>query len=234
MAMQEGDLVMCTVDRIVGTTVFVKIEDNGEGTIITSEIAPGRIRNIREYVVPGKKIVCKILRIEGKHIHLSLRRVTQKEKKELVEKYEHEKSSIAILKRITPDADKKIEKIKQKEASVYEFLQKSAEKPENLKPYLKDDEIEKLLAILKEKKEKAAVSVKQEFWLSSARSDGLSVIKEILSPYKDKISYLAGGRYSLKIIADDYKKANHEIAEILDEIEKKAKEMRLKFERKAK
>jgi len=66
--LKEGDNVLCTVEKIVGTTVFVKIEDNGGGgSIIVSEIAPGRIRNLRDYVVPNKKIVCKVLRMEREH-----------------------------------------------------------------------------------------------------------------------------------------------------------------------
>jgi len=44
----EGDLVLCNVTQLGKTTVFVKIEGNGEGTIVTSEIAPGRIRNLRD------------------------------------------------------------------------------------------------------------------------------------------------------------------------------------------
>ena len=84
--LEEGQIVLCTVEKIVGTTVFVKIQEDGEGTLITSEISPGRIRNLRDYVVPGKKIVCKILHIRGNRIHLSLRRVKQNEKKELLDK----------------------------------------------------------------------------------------------------------------------------------------------------
>ena len=103
---------MCTVDRIVGTIVFVKIDGNGEGSIILSEIAPGRIRNLRDYVVPKKRIVCKILRISGDRIDLSLRRVTQKEKKELIEQYKQEKSYISVLKSILGEkADKIIDDI---------------------------------------------------------------------------------------------------------------------------
>jgi translation initiation factor 2 alpha subunit (eIF-2alpha) len=75
MELEEGTVVLCTVTKIVGTSVFVKLDDyNKEATIITSEIAPGRIRNLRDYVVPNKKIVCKILRIDNKgQIDLSLR-----------------------------------------------------------------------------------------------------------------------------------------------------------------
>src|SRR3989344_3778690 len=104
--LEEGDIVLCTVERIMGTVVFVKIhpsESNKselEGSIITAEIAPGRIRNLREYVVPKKMIVCKIIRIspDRRHIDLSLRRVTGKEKKEVLDNYKAEKNSESILK----------------------------------------------------------------------------------------------------------------------------------------
>ena len=100
MALESGDVVLCTVDRIVGTTVFVNIEGNGEGFIVFSEIAPGRIRNIRDYVFPKKKIVCKVLRISADRVDLSFRRVTLKEQKELKERYKEERSLINILRTI--------------------------------------------------------------------------------------------------------------------------------------
>ena len=74
--MEEYQNVLCTVTKIDGTTVFVKLDSGEDGTIVVSEIAPGRIRNLRDYVVPGKKIVCKILSIEHNNIHLSLRSVS--------------------------------------------------------------------------------------------------------------------------------------------------------------
>ena len=57
--LQEGELVLCTVDKIMGTTVFVRLENNVEGTITLSEIAPGRIRNLRDYVAPGKGLYAR-------------------------------------------------------------------------------------------------------------------------------------------------------------------------------
>jgi len=232
--MQEGNLVLCTVEKIEKTTVFVKIEGNGSGTIITSEIAPGRIRNLREYVVPGKRIVCKVLKIDSTgNINLSLRRVTGKEKKEVLERYEKEKSYLAIIKNITPKVDEIVKKIKEKEVSLYDFFAKVKESPKILEQYFNKSEIEKFLAIIKEK-EKKEVFVKSEFDLSSDLPDGLTKLKEILLPYKDQITYLAAGRFMVKVISDDYKKANHKIQEILEDIEKKAKALHLKFERKEK
>src|SRR3990172_307397 len=117
MELEVGDAVLCTVDRIVGTVVFVKIhglEKETEGSIVMSEVAPGRIRNIRDYVVPHKKIVCKVLRIGSNgHIDLSLRRVTQKESKEVKKKTENEQSYEKILKSVIKDrAEQALEKIR--------------------------------------------------------------------------------------------------------------------------
>ena len=81
--MEEGDLALCTVEKVTNTITFARLPDGEEGTIVSSEIAPGRIKHMREYVVPNKKIVCKILGIDGNHIHLSLGGSTSKRKKEL-------------------------------------------------------------------------------------------------------------------------------------------------------
>lgn len=105
---EEGQIVLCTVNQILGTTVFVKLEDyNIEGTITTSEIAPGRIRNLRDYVVPGKKIACKILSIRENKVQLSLRRVKPVERKELLDKIEKIKSYKAILKTVLGEEESK-------------------------------------------------------------------------------------------------------------------------------
>ena len=75
---EEDEIVMCTVTKIFPHSVFVNIDElNKTGVIHISEISPGRIRNIRDFVKQDKKIICKVLRInkERGHIDLSLRRV---------------------------------------------------------------------------------------------------------------------------------------------------------------
>ena len=126
--LEVGDVVLCTVGRIEKTIVFVKIEDenkNLEGSVIMSEIAPGRIRNIREYVVPKKKIVCKVLRISGNRIDLSLRRVTKKEKQEVLEDYKQERSYINILKSIIGNKAEEVKKEILKKDQIYDFFEES-------------------------------------------------------------------------------------------------------------
>ena len=59
MELEIGDLVLCTVEKVEKTIVFVKMENGDGGSITISEIAPGRIRNIRRYVVQKKKLFVK-------------------------------------------------------------------------------------------------------------------------------------------------------------------------------
>jgi len=232
---EEGDLVLCTVKRIVGTTVFVNIEENEkEATIITSEIAPGRIRNLRDYVVPGKKIICKILNIDKTgNVHLSLRRVTEKEKKQVQEIHQKERNALSILKTVNmQEAEKTAEKIKKK-FYLYDFLQNAKQNPKILEQYFPKPEAEKILKILRERKEKQ-IEIKKQFSLSTSKSNGITIIKKILSPYKDKIIYLAAGKFTVKIKADDYKKANQELQKILKQIEQDAEKQNLEFQMKEK
>lgn len=229
--LEPGDIVLCTVDRIVGTVVFVKIDGNGEGAIIMSEVAPGRIRNLRDYVVPKKRIACKILRVSGDRIDLSLRRVTQKEQKEILEQEGQEKSSRSILKTILGEAlaEEKISKIHEKNSSVHEFLQQAKETPKKMEEFFEKEHAKRILDILNSQKQKKA-EVKKEVLLTSNAGDGIEKIRETFAEKgRAEVKYLSGGRYSIKLEDTDIKKADNSLKLILQGIEKKAKKEGLQF-----
>ncbi|MFH1801713.1 MAG: hypothetical protein ABH804_02695 [archaeon] len=227
--LEEGDVVMCTVDRIVGTVVFVKIDGNGEGGIILSEIAPGRIRNLRDYVVPKKRIVCKVLRILGDRIDLSLRRVTQKEQKKALEQFNLEKSYLNILKSVLKEkTDSAVEKIT-KEDTLYNFLEESKENPAMLEKIIEKSEAKKILEIIKNQKQKK-YSLKKEISLTTKKPDGITTIKEAFRGLKNiKLKYISAGRYSLETEDNSIKSADQKIKEVFSEIEKRAKENNMEF-----
>ena len=194
-----------------------------------SEVAPGRIRNRRDYVVPKKKIVCKVLRIYGNRIGLSLRRVTQKERKEVMDHFKQEKSYISILKSVLAEkADKTIKDILKKER-LYDFIEEVKQDPKKLEKLIGKKDSDKVLDILKSQKKKKAV-LKKEFSLKSSQPDGLNLIKDILGDIKEvDIKYISAGKYSIKTESDDLKKADNKLKEILEDISKKAKKNNMEF-----
>lgn len=229
--LEVGDLVLCTVEKIVGTAVFVEIDGmNIEGEIIMSEVAPGRIRNIRDYVVPKKKIVCKVLRIsEAGNIELSLRRVSQKEKKEVLEHSKQEKSYLSILKSVLgQDAEKTIAEIS-KEESLVSFLEEAKTNPAKLEKAAGEGNSKKILEILNMQKKKKTL-VKKEIRLTTTKPNGITLIKEILEIFRGvEVKYIAAGKYSLSIESEDVKAADKKIREMADIAEKEAKKLGVEF-----
>lgn len=225
------DIVICTVERIAGTVVFVNIDEFGkQGSIVLSEIAPGRIRNLRDYVFPGKKIICKILRISGDSIDLSLRRVTPKEQKEIRDRTKLKKSYESIFKTILGEkAEKIIYEIEEKE-DLYEFMEEARENPEPIEKILGKENAKKILDILNSQKKKKFM-IKKEIILTSSNQNGMSEIKKILGNLpRIEVSYISAGHYLLKIEDENPKKADQELKASLKDIEKKAKKEGLRFD----
>ena len=233
MKYEVGDVVLCTVERIVGTVVFVIFDNKVGGSIITSEIAPGRIRNLRDYVVPKKKIVCKIIRISpNENIDLSLRRVTQKEKKEVLERDKQEKSYVSILRSILGEkTDDTVKKISEKN-NLFDFFEESKQNPKELEKIIGKENASKVLEIVNSQKQKKS-TVKKEFHLTSKKSNGLASIKNILGNLKDvEVKYISAGKYLIKLESESPKFADNKIKEALKEIEEKSKKLGLEFKEK--
>ena len=229
--MEVGDIVICTVDRIIGTTVFVRIDGIPvEGSIVTSEIAPGRIRNLRDYVVPKKRIVCKILRIsESGNIDLSLRRVTQKEKKEAIEKSESEKSYRSILKSILGENAEKVLQEILKEDDLPSFLEDAKTNPEKLEKLIGKEDAKRILDVLKVEKKKKTI-IKKEIHLTTTKPNGITLIKKVLEIFKGvNAKYIAAGKYSLELESSDVKTADKQLKELIDNAEKESKKLGIEF-----
>jgi translation initiation factor 2 alpha subunit (eIF-2alpha) len=232
-SLEVGDFVLCTVDRIVGTVVFVKIFVENreiEGGIVMSEVAPGRIRNIRDYVVPKKKIVCKVLRVSPQgNIDLSLRRVTQKEKKEVIEQDKQEKSYISILKSILGDKLENTIKEISKEEKLFSFIEEAKTNPERLEKIVGKENSKRILDILNIQKKKKA-TVKKEIHLTTTKPNGIILIKKIFEIFKGiKIKYISAGRYSLELESEDIKIADKKIRDMIDIAEKDSKKLGIEF-----
>ncbi len=233
MELEVGDLVLCTVDRIVGTVVFVKMQIENrevEGSIVMSEIAPGRIRNLRDYVVPKKKIVCKVLRISGNgNIELSLRRVSQKEKKEVIEQDKQEKSYLSILKSILGDKAEEAVREILKQERLYSFLEEARTNPENLERITGKENSKKILEILNVQKKKKT-ALKKEIDITSIKPNGISLIKKILEMFAGvNVRYISAGRYSLELESEEIKSADKKVRDMIEKAEKEAKKLGIEF-----
>ncbi|MBT6689936.1 hypothetical protein HN903_04815 [archaeon] len=228
--MEEGDIIPCKVKEVTNTITFVEMPNGQEGTIISSEIAAGRIKLMRQYVVPNKQVVCKVLRIEGDHAHLSLRRVTSKEKKEVMQKTKQTQAISVAFKQILKEKEKDVnEKILNDFKDLSEFAVSVRTKPELLQKYIPKENQKAIEKIINKKRKNE--QLRQKIKIKCLENNGIERIRKIFNLKNDnlKVTYISAGKFSLRLTVEDFKTGKKDMAEILEELEKRAKENNCEF-----
>jgi translation initiation factor 2 alpha subunit (eIF-2alpha) len=168
-----------------------------------------------------------------------LRRVSTKEKKEVLENYQKEKEIFAVLNIIVKDKkriDEMVKKLRQK-SNFVEFCGNVAVNAPGCMLLLEEsgfekDEANKFVEIIKEKVQEKKATVKTKFTITSDAANGIEKIKKILVELEDKakINYMGSSNYLLTIEDNNYKEANRKLREALDLLVTKAKESECKIE----
>jgi translation initiation factor 2 subunit 1 len=232
---EEDELVLCTVTKIFPHSVFCNLDEFGRtGVIHISEIAPGRIRNIRNYVRHGKKVICKVLRINKQkgHIDLSLRRVNEGQKRgkknEIKQEILAEKIVEFIAKKKKQDVKKLYDIITRKVFEKYLTLYSCFEDVINNKVKLADLGIDKNLAkeleeIINQRITPPEVGIKGKFKIKLYDGRGIEIIKNVLKEGKSisediEIIYESAGNYNVVVKAKDYQEAENKLKKLTDKV----------------
>src|SRR5512136_2263331 len=102
-----GDLVIATIETVTDYGAYAKLDEYGKrGLLHVSEISSSWIRNIRDFVREGQKLVLKVLRVDKEkgHIDLSLRRVNKRERIEKVKSWKEDRKGVALLSAVADKA----------------------------------------------------------------------------------------------------------------------------------
>lgn len=219
---EEGELVLCTVTKIHFHSVFVNLDEYSKtGLVHISEVSPGRIRNLRDFVVEGKKIVCKVLRVDQSrgHIDLSLRRVNESQKRLKISEIKQEQLAEKIVEYVAKKMNIAVtnlyrilkEKIFGKYDSLYICFQDVAKGGVTLKSMGIEDNLSKELEeFIKQRIKEGSVEVKGTLSLKTYAPDGLTIIKEALQKAENKakgviIRYRSAGNYKITVKSTSYK-----------------------------
>jgi translation initiation factor 2 alpha subunit (eIF-2alpha) len=227
--MNEGDLLLGTVEKVTNTITIVRLENGEEGTIVSSEIAPGRIKHLRQYVVPNKKIVCKVLALNGCHIHLSLRRVNSKERKEVLEKYKQTQATKVAFNQILGNDSKEESKILKDFESLVNFINSAKEDESLIEKYIPKKSQEAIKKVVEKRRKKQ--ELRHKIQIKCLEDDGVKKIKEIFKTNDSdiNITYISAGNFNLKLTVDDFKQGKKKMAELVQELEAKSKKCNCEF-----
>ncbi len=226
---EVGDLVVATVRRVVDYGAYVYLDEYGkEGLLHISEISSSWVRNIRDHVREGQKVVLKVLRVnpEKGHVDLSLRRVTKRERIEKLYQWKHERRAESLLRSaaeklgLTPEQiyEKAGVILEEKFGGLYEGLERAVREGAEalVKAGVPKEIAATLEEIAKEKIRVPMVKIKGVFELQCYKPNGVNVIKDALLSAKKvsegsnaqvRLYVVAPPRYSIEVLAEDYRKA---------------------------
>lgn len=237
---QEDELVLCTVTAVQYHSVFCTLDEYGNrtGMIHISEVAPGRIRNIRDFVKEGKKIVCKVLRVnqEKGHIDLSLRRVNENQKRQKLNSIKQEQLAEKIIEHAAKQHLKKPEEIYAvlakeilpKYGALFTAFEEIAQEKFDLTKVIDKKLAQDITTAIKQRIKPKEVSVDGDITLTCYAPNGIELVKEALHKAHDTkskpvIRYKGAGTYHVSVTANDYKNAEKLLKTAVDAVLETAK-----------
>ncbi len=227
---ERGELVLATVKSVTDYGAYVTLEEyeNKEGLLHRSEISTSWVRNIRNHVREGQKLVLKVLRVnpDKKHIDLSRKRVNKRERIDKLYSFKHERKAEGFLRITAEKLKKSIKEITEEAATpmeetygnVYTALEEANRQgPEALtKAGVPSDIAQALAELAQERIRPPLVEIKGALQLTSTKPDGVNVVKRALqaaqktqtsTTAKIHMYTIAPPKYRIKVEAEDYKQA---------------------------
>ncbi|NJE84821.1 translation initiation factor IF-2 subunit alpha [Thermococcus sp. CX2] len=238
---EEGEFVIATVKSIHPYGAFLKLDEypGKEGFMHISEVASTWVKNIRDFVKEGQKIVAKVIRVDPSkgHIDLSLKRVNQQQRKAKLQEYKRAQKAENLLKMAAEKLGKDFDTawrevwvpLEEEYGEVYAAFEDAAQNGiEVLKGIIPDEWLEPLNEVVTNYVEVPTVTIDAEFEITVPKPNGIEIIKEALIRARDRVNeekdievkftYQGAPRYRIDITAPDYYKAEEVLEDIAEEI----------------
>jgi translation initiation factor 2 subunit 1 len=235
-----NDIIVCKITKITDFGVFVALLefDDMEGFVHISQVSSTWIKNIHNHVKINSVRAAKVLKIdtEKNHIDLSLSKVNDADEKRKIADYRLFLRAQGLMNVIAKDLEITLDKaweeigdkIIEKESNLYKGFVNIIKYGQNFYTDVDSKYRKQLFDILSRNiavKDKEIISVLK---ISSTESNGAEIIKKALIKInKDhgssQVTYVAPGRYEIKVTAKDFKIASKKFDEISADILKSLK-----------
>jgi len=234
---EAGEVVVCTVREITSHGIYVNLDqyDGTNGFLHISEISTGWVRNIDRVAKVSQKLILKVIRVNRarREIDLSLRQVTNEERRQRVIEWKREERALTIIdaakKKLSIDDARTKQlrgKLEGEFGTLYAALETAARTGEKgLTPAgLSDQEVKTVAEIAAEKITPPRYEVGALVEVSSRSPEGIEQVKRTLlaaasAPSAEvHITYAGAPRYRVRITADDYKQAEKAMDSVIEKI----------------
>jgi translation initiation factor 2 subunit 1 len=230
---EVGDHVIATIETVTTYGAYAKLDEyNKQGLLHVSEISSSWIRNIRDFVREGQKVVLKVIRVnlEKGHIDLSLRRVTKRAKIEKIRSWKQDRKAETLLRDVAEKVGLPTEEVYEKAGALLEekyglydgFEKIAKEGPEVLTEIGVPGKLAKAFAeVAEERILLKMVKVKGTLEIRCMKPNGVKIIKDSFLNAKKtekdtevRFYVIAAPKYSVEVSAENYKRAEEVLQKV--------------------
>lgn len=233
---EEGELVIAVVKKIFDYGAICELLEynNLQVLLPIREVASGWVKNIHEFLHEGQRIVCKVYHVnkQMKSVDVTLKRVTEIEKKEKLKEYNAEKRAEKFLEAIAKKlniSEEKLEETKEKILSSYSLLYElfydaynktkkfeELDIPEEIKKEIE----EKASEVIEEKKYELIYRIKLQTFDTKNGIEKLNDALEFLKKKKFEVTYISAPFYQISLTTHEPQKIEKEILKIVEKLKK--------------
>ncbi len=226
----KNEIVVGKVTNINPNSVFVHlIEYEKDGMVHVSEVSNKWVKDIRRHVKVGQTVTCKVRGIDRSkgHIYLSLKRVSDYERKHALDAWKRERRAEKMLELAAKEKGVSLDdaydevgfKLQEEFGEMFQGFKEAKKNRELLEKRGLDKEWVDIIEEIAEKtiEEKETV-VKGVLELTCPKSDGVKRIKTVLENSGLDASYISAPKYSIKIKSKDPRSAEQKLKKKADEI----------------
>lgn len=252
---EVGDLVIGNVVKTFEYGAYVRLEEyrGHEAYLPWSEVSSKWVRDVKEFIKEGQKVVAKVIRVDKrkKHVDISLKRVSDSEQRRKLLEWKRAQRAEKILEVVASKIGKTLDdaykevgwKLEDVYGEIFAGLELTAYQGEEVlkKAGVPDEWIAPIMDELKKHIEVKKVKIQGLLTLTSSESDGVVRIREVLQKPLEIISkdldkntsvkvYTIGApRYRVEVVATEYKHAEKILNHYVSVAQNIAKELKVNY-----
>lgn len=230
---EEGELVLSTCTNVTSHGAYFTLDEypnleKGSAFVHISEISQRWVRNIRDYVREGTKVVARVTRVDPAkgHVDMSIRRVGDSARRQKIQAWKNSQKAANILRLVAETLGRDLDSaynevgrpLEERYGSIYAGLEKIIEEGEKI---LRDAKIPKewievVSRFTHSSIELPFITISGILELSLPASNGIQIIKKALEMAekadgpdiaKIEITAIGSPHYRVVVEAKDYKAA---------------------------
>lgn len=226
-----GELVIGTVQDVFPYGAFIKLDEYDKvGMIHIKEISSAWVKNIRNHVREGQKVVTKVLRVvpDRGHIDLSLRRTTAQQRKWKIQQYKREKKAEKLLEYYVNENNLNeeelytsvVQPLEERFGSILEGMEELV-RDSSLISIIPEGYRESFLELLRTNVEIPSVEITGYLTVTCPEKNGIEIIKKALVDAEGDgitIQLVGTPQYMVKVEAEDYKTAEEQLKNVHEQV----------------